>query len=207
MTRLVFLDTETTGLALDADIWEVAAIVRDPGRDDLEVHFFVDHAAYKLDALPERFRADHDARFQPAAAHSQLAVSLAVQEITRGAHIVGAVPNFDTERLAIMLTEHSLAPEWHYHLIDVEALAVGYLSCLAGQVDGLSRTALKALGLDPDVVHLDEAVRAAIGPPWRSDDLSLACGVEPPGEGVRHTAMGDARWARDLYDAVTGGRA
>jgi DNA polymerase III epsilon subunit-like protein len=35
--------------------------------------------------------------------------------------------------------------------------------------------------------------------------LSRKVGVEPPGEGVAHTALGDARWARDVYDAVTGG--
>jgi hypothetical protein len=34
--------------------------------------------------------------------------------------------------------------------------------------------------------------------------LSFAVGVEPPRVGERHTAMGDARWAMRLYDAITG---
>ncbi|WP_267595512.1 hypothetical protein [Carbonactinospora thermoautotrophica] len=40
--------------------------------------------------------------------------------------------------------------------------------------------------------------------PWRSDELSIACEVEPAPPEDRHTALGDARWARDLYDAITG---
>lgn len=59
-----------------------------------------------------------------------------------------------------------------------------------------------------DIVQL-AAVKAgleAAGPlPWSSRALSSAVGVEPPAEGVAHTALGDARWARDVYDAVTGG--
>lgn len=43
-----------------------------------------------------------------------------------------------------------------------------------------------------------------IGLPWKSDDLSRACGVEPPTEDERHTALGDARWVMRLYDAITG---
>lgn len=38
-------------------------------------------------------------------------------------------------------------------------------------------------------------------PGMKSDDLSRLVGVEPPTVG-RHTALGDAMWARDLYDAL-----
>jgi len=41
--------------------------------------------------------------------------------------------------------------------------------------------------------------------PWKSDDLSRLIGVEPPGEDDRHTALGDARWAQRVWDAVMGG--
>ena len=39
--------------------------------------------------------------------------------------------------------------------------------------------------------------------PWKSDDLSAALGIKVSDED-RHTALGDARWARAIYDAVTG---
>jgi DNA polymerase III epsilon subunit-like protein len=43
--------------------------------------------------------------------------------------------------------------------------------------------------------------------PINSRWLSRQVGVEPPGPDVAHTALGDARWARDVYDAVTGRKA
>ncbi|HTE66667.1 MAG TPA: hypothetical protein VK736_10485, partial [Candidatus Binatia bacterium] len=80
-------------------------------------------------------------------------------------------------------------PAWHYHLIDVEALAVGWLSGLR------SETTLATGAYAGFVPSL----------PWDSDDLSRACGVEPASEAERHTALGDARWAMRLYDAIVGG--
>ena len=48
-----------------------------------------------------------------------------VERITRGAHLVGAVPTFDAEVLGARMRANGICPSWHYHLIDVEALAVG----------------------------------------------------------------------------------
>lgn len=41
--------------------------------------------------------------------------------------------------------------------------------------------------------------------PWKSEDLSRRVGVEPPGEDERHTALGDARWAERIYNAIMDG--
>jgi hypothetical protein len=182
MPRIVFLDTETTGLSLDADIWEIAMIVRDPGMAaDVEFEFFVEHDIAKAAALPESFRADHDARYDPEEAFTRRDAVWAVWATTRDAHIVGAVPNFDTERLALLLRAHGFEPAWHYHLIDVESLVVGalYGRSTGGEISG------------------------AVDLPWDSDWLAKQVGVEIT-EGARHTAGGDARWARDIWDAVTG---
>ena len=76
-------------------------------------------------------------------------------------------------------------------MIDVEALAIGYLH-----------------GLDSRPV---EDGRFDLGTlmdlPWKSDAVSRALGVEPPSDEFRHTALGDAYWAMTLYYAVTRGAA
>lgn len=61
------------------------------------------------------------------------------------------------------------------------------------------------------VLHLGGGETGAIGalaargqrfdPPYSSEDVSAALGVDP-GKYARHTALGDAQWARDLYDAA-----
>lgn len=53
----------------------------------------------------------------------------------------------------------------------------------------------------------DQELRDIITPPWRSDDLSRLCGVEPPTKEERHTALGDARWVKRWYDHIIGGAA
>lgn len=183
---LVFLDTETTGLTLEDEIWEIAAIRREPDGIERELHLFVDHYHGACAKLPAKFLADHQARYPavcaehsksvhpPAGVVSETGAAAIVRDFTAGAHIVGAVPNFDTERIALLMRRSFTKPAWHYHLIDVENLAVGWLA---------------AKGIEFPL-------------PWRSDDLAALCGVEPIAEADRHTAMGDARWVRAWYDAI-----
>ena len=182
---LVFMDTETTGLSLADDIWEFAAIRREgDGTPDYPLHLFIEHDADKAATLPESFRRDLEARFNPAVAISPRDAARLIAHVLRPgdggkAHVVGAVPNFDTERVALLLAAYGLAPCWHYHLIDVENLAVGYL---AGR-------------------------GTILPPPWNSDDLSRAVGIDP-GQFRRHEAMADAEWARAIYDhIITTGKA
>jgi hypothetical protein len=190
---LVFLDTETTGLSLDDDIWEFAGIRREADGSEVELHLFIEHSTHKCRQLPDSFLLDHQRRF-PASDesrwHPKVTGRHRAAELIHGftgigrPHIVGAVPNFDTERLSLLLRSYGdVEPGWHYHLIDVENLAVGWIH---GGINA-------AYDFDPPPL------------PWRSDDLSRAVGVEPPGEGERHTAMGDARWAMRLYDRIVGG--
>lgn len=192
------MDTETTGLSLDDDIWEFAAIRREPDGKETTTHLFLQHDIQRCAKLPESFRVDHRARFPQSDTpewHSDVRLrSAAAKEIAAlfvdRPHVVGAVPNFDTERVALLLRRFGIEPGWHYHLIDVENLAVGYLAGRWAQahIDG----------------HVAEEGPFRVSPPWDSDELSRACGVEPPPEHERHTALGDARWAMRLYDAITG---
>lgn len=202
---LIFLDCETTGLdPYRHDIWEVAAVRRDVDGTEREYHAFVDHDVSQADALPDSFRLDHVARYQaevalpPGVMVRQLADFIGVTEdYGKRAHIVGAVPSFDTERLGLLFDAFSVPVPWHHHLIDVEVLAAGYLVGYAhGSFDASGQTEVAAE--DSRRAHLEAS------PPWDSGRLSSLVGVDPD-DFERHTALGDVRWAMAIYDAVMGG--
>jgi hypothetical protein len=180
---IVFLDTETTGLALDDEVWDFAAVRREPDGSLFSMHTYVRHDPAKAARLPESFRDDHGARFDAARAMSPADFAGWVRPLFEGRpHLVGAVPDFDVRHLRRLLGTNGYDDPWHYHLIDVETLAVGFLAGRA-YLTGERTPAL----------------------PWDSDELSRALGVEPPGDGVRHTAMGDVTWSMQMFDVVTGG--
>ena len=185
MSDIVFMDTETLGTHIDAPIWEFAAIRRSIGTIgevvERELHIFIHHYAKPWltgdDALPERFQVDYRERFDAGAAYGKSGAAEVISGFLAGKpHIVGAVPNFDTERISHQLLRPSHIPDpWHYHLIDVENVVAGYIAATA----------------------------FPILPPWKSDELSAAIGVDPE-QFDRHTAMGDVQWVRAQWDAVMG---
>ena len=197
MTRLVALDTETTGLDPDTeDVFEVAAVDLASGHEDV----------WRVPPRDEVVAAMHPKAAEVNQYHYRTSVAGwvwddvddALDDIflwLDGAHIVGAVPDFDARHLASLFRRFGMEPpRWHYHLIDVEAMAVGWLH---GCAAGISReSGDEVVGVAPSVV--DDL-------PWRSDDLSRWCGVEPPSDDERHTALGDARWVARLYRHLTGG--
>lgn len=203
---LCFVDTETTGIHPGRRPWEIAIIRREvDGAETEKLLHVADVDISQADPFGLKVGGFYDRHVVakrnwsglyfgtpdgPSVVQEREAAQI-VEAMTRSAHIVGAVPNFDTETLDAMLRRHQLLPAWHYHLVDVEALAVGYLH-----------------GLVRDVQGGEHGVRAFPGVlPWKSDDLSRACGVLPPSDDERHTALGDARWAMRLYDAIVGKQA
>lgn len=201
---LVFVDTETTGVHPGRQVWEVAMIRRDE-EGQSEISFYVDDVdlsnADPFGLNVGRFYSRHPLGCELSGANydsddrrsvPRVVAARCVAQWTHGAHLVGAVPNFDAETLAPLLREHGLIPTWHYHLIDVETLAVGYI---AGRWAQAKRDA-------PATGARVEDGPFNIGLPWKSDDVSRAIGVEPPSDDERHTALGDARWAMRTYDAV-----
>lgn len=202
MSALVFMDTETTGLSLTDDIWEFAAVRRNEDGTESELHMFLEHDANKCAQLPEKFRDDHMRRFPPSHGGVEWASDVwpkdragrAIVNFFRVAsgepkpHVVGAVPNFDTERVNLLLPNYERDP-WHYHLIDVENLAIGYLH------------GRHYAHLATETFHVPDPTLAL---PWDSNVLSEQLGIKPS-EFERHTAMGDVRFAMAIYDAVTGG--
>jgi len=203
MTRIVFCDTETTSLRPDRRAWEVGLIVREPGEDDREVSWFVndrdldlanaDVMSLKIGRFYERhpqYRLDRESTGTDT--ETEYDALRLIEAITRGAHLVGAVPNFDADVLGARMRANGICPAWHYHLICVENLAAGWLNRHAAVLENREAT-------------IEEATRLRVlaSPPWKSDDLSAALGVKVSAED-RHTALGDARFARAIYDAVTG---
>ena len=204
MNTICFIDTETTGLRPDRRAWEIGIIARQADGKEVEHHWFID--AYDLDlgnADPFGLKVG---RFYERHPQYQLAreasytetedegdVLRLVEAITRGAHLVGAVVSFDADVLGQRMRAHGICPSWHYHLIDVEALAVGYMA-------GAQREATLWGNVTSRVL---EGVQTVDEPPWKSDELSGALGVTVS-EDERHTALGDARWAMRLYDKVMG---
>jgi DNA polymerase III epsilon subunit-like protein len=193
-STLVFVDTETTSQRPDRRVWDVALIIRQPGSHDREMSWLVDFEDLDLgNANLPSLKIGHFYERHPFATsdraipvYREVDVLREVERLSRGAHLVGAVPSFDAEVLAARMRAHGIPASWHHHLIDVETLAVGRLSGERLAATAGSLAAVTAL-------------------PWDIDAVSRAFGVEPPPEHTRHTALGDARWVRAIYDAVMGG--
>jgi len=193
MSGIVFMDTETLGLDIASPVWEFAAVRRsDPDVQSESLHLFIRHHATPwLAEFHEEFARDYHARYSDAESVSQLEAAKQIAEFMEGRpHVVGAVPNFDTERISHQLLRPNRIPDpWHYHLIDVENLIVGFLA-------GRAREG-----------HMDSGLALPLaGEKWDSNDLSRAVGVDPE-QFERHTAMGDVRWVMAQWDAVMGGAA
>jgi DNA polymerase III epsilon subunit-like protein len=181
MTKFVFIDTETTSLRPDRRAWEIGLVLRAEGKADDERTWFVEEGdldlgnadpfSLKIGRFYERhpqYRTDVEPVWNDTT--EEVEALSAVEVLTRGAILVGAVPNFDAEVLGCRMRHHGILPSWHYHLVDVETLAAG---------------------------------AKKLTPPWDFDAVLELYGLTYD-EKDRHTALGDARMARDLYDAILG---
>lgn len=181
MTKLIFIDIETTGLDLDRhEIWEVGCIVRevtpgdtDPSYDDQEYHWFLpvdrpkaDLIALNIGKFFERFPSFTNRL--PEDISDPLNFANEFMRLSVGAHLVGACTDFDAYRIAKLLKKEGCIAAWNYHLVDVENLLAGKLG---------------------------------IQPPWKWRDTLETCGIDLE-KYEQHTALGDARLARDVYDWV-----
>jgi hypothetical protein len=191
---IAFVDTETDGIHSGRKVWEVAVVRREPDGTEVPWQAFVDIDLSTADPFGLRVGRFYDRHplgrdfsglDQPRDERGPGWIGTAhaarrVARLTHGAHVVGAVPSFDTEVLDRLLRGHGLIPAWHYHLICVEVLAVGYL---------------RAKGVEID-------------PPYSSEELAetlVGAGRLSAAEHERHTAMSDVRFAMRMYDAIMGG--
>jgi len=193
-----FVDTETTGLDPDRHpIWNVALI--EP--DGHEWEWFLPVDLTTADAVALNIGRYHDRHPSGSLMTTRNmgdrprltdvgTFARDFARITWGAHLAGAVVSFDEERLRRLLRANGVCPGWHYHIVDVEALAAGWLAHKWGGLEDSPDDEVRAKA----VLHK---------PPWNSTDLSRAVGVHPENF-ERHTAVGDARWAKAIYTAVMG---
>lgn len=184
LNNVVFIDTETTGLDPDRhEIWELA-LITGAGEEHLW-HLPVDLAKADLIALNiggyfDRYGNEDNCCDVGIYDYGWDDFCADMVTLTRGKHLVGAIPSFDAQRLERLLRAHGSLATWHYHLIDIEALAVGYL-------------------IGKGYEHVDDD--PLIAPPWNSDDLSAMLGINRD-DYQKHSALGDARWAAAIYEHV-----
>lgn len=188
---VAFVDTETTGLdPARHPVWEVAVITPDDVEHLWQVKWsraVLDNAepiALEINGFEQRYDKGTCDILSPRESAERFA------GLVDGLHLAGAIVSFDEERLRRLHDLHLGRPEgkypWSYHVIDVEALAIGFLRGY-------------------DVGQLVGSGPNAVVPPWKSDELTEALGVEMPADDVRHTALADARWAKAIYERVMHG--
>jgi hypothetical protein len=199
LPRVVFLDCETVSLIPGtATIWELAVIERhgEPVPADSETLWHVrpdlsgaDPAALKVGGYYERctvanraagqvqrvpLPADEFPAEKPALSGSPQ-LAATLARMLAGAHVIAANPGFDTGHVAAFLRANGECESWDYHLTDIASLVRGHA-----------------------------AARGRSLPfPLKVTDAAVAVGIDPCGYDA-HTALGDARLVRDIFDAVTG---
>ena len=192
----LFIDTETTGLEPDADIWEFAGIRRDPSGSEERLHLLIEHGA-ACSRLPEPFRSDHAARFPHLGAVTQWYAAQEIREFVTPNNgdpkpiWVGSAPDFDAQRIDRLIDIQTgdarrWWPSWDHQLVGIVPLMLGYLAAKNAPLPGL---------LGPVETPMPE---------HKSEALSRAIGVNPDGFD-RHTALGDVLWTQAIYDRIMGG--
>ncbi|MEU3620638.1 3'-5' exonuclease [Streptomyces sp. NPDC006872] len=191
---LAFVDTETTGLdPFLHDAWEIAVILRADGQDEEHVvRIEPDLSNATAEAL--RINRYHERTSAPGWVwDDRETAARRLHTLLDGAVLVGSNVAFDAEMLTHLFGRYYDQPRpWHYRTVDIVTLAVG---SLYGRASEWTRHQCDATWYGK--------VAKAVGWPWRTHDVSRLVEVDPPAADVAHTALGDARWARSVWDGVT----
>lgn len=181
---LVFADTETTSLRPDRRVWEIGAIVRPAGgtrADDVSHRWMINLEDLDLGEADSK-SLDIGGFYER---HPQMDGSDKKTVLT-------------TEKVALTSFERLTRRAWIVGAVpnfDTEALA----------------TRMRWTGICPawhyHLVDVENLAAGALGlpPPWGFDDILARFGLTY-NEEDRHTALGDAKMVRDLYDEVIAGK-
>lgn len=197
--NLVFLDTETTGLNWQAcEIWEIGAIVRKPGEPDVEYAWQLRPTL--VGAEPTGLRIG---RYYERSMIAKMEPGTAWKLVDPNEY---DVPNsgYRPDDIARWTREAEVAANLA-KMLDGAFLvgAVPWFDERFLQL-WLARNGQAAT----NHYHLVDVETLAAGdkkltPPWSFDSILAAYGLTYD-EADRHTALGDARMVRDLYDAILG---
>ena len=196
MARIVFMDCETVSLIPGpATIWELAVIVRAEGGDDeylwqIRPDLTTAHPIsltiggyYKRclisSCAPGSVKVITSPEECPYPLLPKGACELAASlaPTLAGAHIIATNPGFDTDHVAAFLRANGECPTWDYHLTDIASLVRGHAA----------------------------AAGRSLPFPLKVTDAAAAVGIDSSAYDA-HTALGDTRLVRDIFDAVMPGR-
>jgi DNA polymerase III epsilon subunit-like protein len=183
MSRLIVADVETTGTDPARHFaWDVALIVREDGLADAEHQWFIkpdlrtaEPMALRVGHYYERTAGLKAAGSREKAPKWTDPVKLAPElaRLLDGAVLIGQNPWFDASFLSALLQRHGQVLTADYHYRDLGSLVTGYL---------------RGTGRVPD-------------PRMKLDALAVALGLDPLSY-ERHSALGDCRLERDMWDEV-----
>lgn len=195
---LVFVDVETTGLDPQVDtILEIALI-----KEDRERTWWIELSSTELgEASPRALQVNryyersqgsvlrgdgHLNAHVPLEGNARQHAARSIAVFTDSCVLAGNTVKFDQQFLEAWMRRHGSCPVWDYHIVDVPTFCAGYLT----------------KELDPDSEGSEELVEL-LKPPFKSNNVAKAIGLPEMDEADMHTALGDARRAKQMWQAVT----
>jgi DNA polymerase III alpha subunit (gram-positive type) len=147
--RLVFVDTEATGLDHRVhQLTEVAWILREPDGTEVVRRFVPEHTLEGAEAKALEITRYHELLADEPRTPDAEWVDVLLGD-TEGAVLVGVVPDFDARHLLQACQRVGRAPNWDHHLIDVGTLAMPLLAAAPEVPRGVAALCL-SLGVPHD---------------------------------------------------------
>lgn len=229
MSKIVFIDTETTGLDPEwHEIWEVAIIVRDTkqsGWQDVSWVWQLEVDLGKADTIALNIGRFHERRWKDACFSSQDAAAPTKNHIHKPYDLMSSDDQWVIQDYEMRSwCKHFVELTRDGHLVGCVAsfdeerlrnLLRHYRQCpmwhyqthdiedlATGALLGQLHTQMSYADLDEDF-YVDQ-IGELLGLPFNGKKLTTELGINY-NSFERHTALGDAQMARAVFDAVTKG--